>query len=377
MPEPSKQSLNNAATLISNHFTDRERQFSADLAIYLQRRIIQRRNVVIMGDSSSAINDNKKFGIKISKNLTSATIGTVGGAIVAGIAFATPIGPIVGGVAVAVGAGALAYGAGKALKAIPKKRIEQNAKIYYKFFPKEHSGMIKLFSQFASLSVVEKLKTVLIAQEIPTVFQELNKITDKVIDKLPKARRVSRQEEKEKIEKLAEEEFAKIWSIFKEFTREREVYSSFKETAWSKKITDLFARHCDLGDPTDMSEIENDFTANILWINVLARYLEEKGSDMREEIFIRLNNAFGAQAHDDSMLNAARHQSTIEEVQSTVSLSSQNSSSSGVSTGNSSLSQALVRRHSLPQFFAPQAAAETLVANQPEPESNPILSTRL
>ena len=343
-------SLLDAAKLISRSFTDRERQFAGELAIYLQRRINERRNVVIMRNSSSAVTDEIKSGIKVSKNLVNASLATAGGAVVGSIAFVTPIGPIVGGIAVTAGATIAAYAIARALKAVPKKRIEQNAKIYNNFFPKEHSDMIKLFSQLASLSVVEKLKTVLIVQEIPTVLQSMKKTKDKAIDKISRVRRLSRQDEKGAIEALVNKEFAEIWSIFKEFTREREAYSSFKGTPASKKIIDLFATHCDLGDPADKSDVVSDFEVHALWINIFSRYLEGKDEAVRESVLSTLRSEL----------------SVIAENPSSTSLSSQGSSSSGVSMSDSLYS---------PQFFAPKIAA--LAANNPEPEQNLGPGTRL
>ncbi|BBB15171.1 hypothetical protein RVIR1_06740 [Candidatus Rickettsiella viridis] len=366
MPVANKLSLLDAVKLISSDFKDSERRFAGYLFNHLKCRIDERRKAALRGNSSSAVGGKIKLAIAVIRTVVSTFVGF--GVAIPVSAIATPAIGMLAGVVASLGTEVLGRGVNKGLKITPKRRIERNAKIYNEYFPEENSGLIKLFSQLVSFSMLGNFQAIFLSQIEPTPTQFMSKKMDKAIDKVARARKVSRQGVKDEIEALASKEFTVIWTIFKEFTRDREAYSSFNEMPEYKKITDLFMKYCDLGDAQDKSSIVSDFEVHTLWINVFARYLEGKEPEVREEILIRLNNAFSANAYN-SMLNAARHQSTMDVGQSTVSLTSQHSSSSGIGSGDSLASQAGIIY--APRFFAPQAVAEErLAANNPEPEQH-------
>lgn len=359
MSGPSNQSLVNAAKLISNNFTDRERRFAGNLVADLDERISERRAIARGGSASSGISAKVQLGINGAKHYVSGAVGAAVG-IPVGIV-ATPIGGILASGAATVGTEVVISVVSKLLKAIPKRKVTQNAKIYNEFFPKENSDIIKLFAQLVSLSMVENLQTVLVSQENSAVLRSVKKTKDKALAKVAKIRKISRQDEKEAIKALADEEFQTIWDIFKEFARDKETYRSFKEMPGSKKIVALLANHCDLGDPADRSEIVSDWDINLLWINVLACYLEGKDDAVRESVLSSLASKFNVIPE----LPASK-------IPSSASFSSECSSSSGLGSSDSLASQAGIGYS--PQFFAPKAAA--LLANQPEPEQSLSLSTR-
>lgn len=347
----ANQSLADAAKLISNNFTDRQRQFAGSLVANLDERINQRRVIARGGNPSAGI--SKKTERLINAGIFGAVAVTTGiaTAATAGIAAPVMVGLAATGSAVATGGVGLTFK--KLVKVIPKRKIKRSAEIYNNYLPEENKGIIKLFSQLVSLSMAEKLQTVLILQEKSSVLSPVLKRVDNAIDQVARVRKISRQNEKNAISTLVNAEFDEIWAIFKEFMRDKGTYASFKETALAKQITDLFAGHCDLGDATDRSEIVNAWEVNSLWINVFSRYLEGKDAAVRESVLSTL----------ESKLNV------MSEVSFSPSLSSQCSLSSGIGSSDSLASQAGIVY--APRLFAPQAATETLVANQPEHHLSP------
>ncbi|WP_218813403.1 hypothetical protein [Rickettsiella endosymbiont of Dermanyssus gallinae] len=268
----------------------------------------------------------------------------------------------VAGAGAAVATGGTGLALKKLAKTMPKRKIKRNAEIYNNYLPEGNSDIIKLFAQLVSLSMTKKLQTALIPQEKPSVLNPMLKVMDNAIDEIARVRKISRQDEKEAVQKLANTEFSEIWDIFKAFTRDNAQYALFKETSWAKTITNLLASHCDLGDPNDKSEIVSIRERNTLWINIFARYLEGKDEAVRESVLSTLSSKFNVIP-----------ELPLSNIPSSASLSSQCSSSSGIGSNDSYTSQ--TRESHSPQFFARKA--EILAVNQPEPEPSLNLNTRL
>lgn len=350
MSGSSKQSLSDMAKLISQDFTDNERQFAGNLTFMLDGRISERREIAKGGDASSNINSKISTGIKATALVTETSVGTVAGVLLAGVAGLGAVASAGVGVLTAAAVAGTTYAVVNALETRPKNRIKGKAEKYKDYFPRDNDT-IKLFSQLVALSITKELQAIplrLAAQ--PTTLQSFKKTVDNTKRVIAAKRKVSRQENQQ-IKKLVKKEFDEIWDIFKKFTRNKDVYTDFKVKPWASQIAGLVANHCDLGDPTDRSEIVNDREINTLWINIFSRYLEGKDEPVRKSIMSTLG----------AKLNV------MPEIPSSAPLTRQSSFSSGTSMSSDSLYS--------PRFFAPKVAV--LAANQPELEQNAVFSARL
>src|SRR5438045_1914378 len=137
MSGPSNQSLVNAAKLISENFTDMERQFAGNLAFMLDGRISERIEIARGGDAGANINTKISTGIKATALVTETTVGTIAGVVLAGVAGLGIVASAGVGVLTAVAVAGTTYAVVSALETRPKNRIKGKAEIYKNYFPRD------------------------------------------------------------------------------------------------------------------------------------------------------------------------------------------------------------------------------------------------
>lgn len=369
----NKLPLADVCNLIIKDFNETEVQYKEKVEFYLSNRIHSRTLIAgsVGQEFEVGISTKANLGIKgtakavekaapalarsVAKPLLAIEIG-------AGIVGAVAGTLTVGGIAALGLAGAVTGGIIFAENR-NKNRIRAKAKIYQNYFPREKS-VVELFSQLLTLSVTKELEVIRTQPEAVRSRASSAKKTLHNAWKVAYGTKVDANEPEwqQQVKILSKTEIQKIWEVFKIFARQPEKYAEFAHSAKAKEMLVLFEKNCDLGDSQDKTKVINDWKINVFWLNVFASYLEGKGEAVRESVLSSLG----------SKLNVIPELPSSQ-IPSSVSLSSQCSSSSGIGSRDSLVAQAEIAYS--PKFFVSKAAV--LAANQPEPESSLNLNAHL